>query len=256
MMIHESSNVPDGTYFRTGDAEPTINEDGSITILNGRGSRRGWGQPQVNSTVIHDEDDLVAIHVGYSHKHGGGQFWRYYTTNGATTSQLTWAQLPDEARAQVLAASTTKAPGWAKEPGKLRSQYAKPNTHKATAYKIVRQLDELNAVAGAATEYHRMVGLYDGTAYTIGKRLAERNNGRVTDYGDAIHDGGFYSHPSPEQVKALLAQGNLVPSNCLQHGWTLALVECEISGKIVRYPNGKLCSSYLTPVRVVEILSY
>jgi hypothetical protein len=53
-----------------------------------------------------------------------------------------------------------------------------------------------------------------------------------------------------------LAQGNLVPSGRLEHGMTLALIECEISGKIVHYPNGKLCSSYLTPTRIVETINY
>lgn len=244
MIIHESNNVPDGTYFRTGSAEPDINDDGSITVYDGKGSRRGWGQPQVTSTVVYDEDDLVAIHVGFSHKHGGGQFWRYYTTDGKSTSQLTWAQLPDETRQRVLDAAKTKAPSWAKEPGKLRSQYAKPSTRKMVAYKVVRRLED------------GLVSVYDGTQYAIGKRLAEAVHGYVTDYGDPIHRGGYYSHPSPEQVKALLAQGNLLPSDRLEHGMTLALIECEISGKIVRYPNGKLCSSYLTPTRIVETITY
>lgn len=244
MNIHESNNVPDGTYFRTGDAEPTVNDDGSITCYDGKGSRRGWGQPQVTSTVIYDEDDLVAIHVGFSHKHGGGQFWRYYTTDGKNTSQLTWAQLPDEARQRVLDAAKSKAPSWAKEPGKLRSQYVKPSTRKMTTYKIVRQLED------------GLVSLYDGTTYAIGKRLAEAVHGYVNDFGDSIHRGGYYSHPNPEQVKALLAQGNLVPSGLLEHGVTLALIECEIGGKIVRYPNGKLCSSYLTPTRILETIAY
>lgn len=245
MNIQHSAYCPDDTYFRVGDVEPTTNGDASLTIYDGNGRRRSWGQPGVTSTIVVNECDWCAIHVGFHHKHGGGQFWRYYMAVPGGVQQIAWAQLPDEARQQVLAG---QRPPWAKVPGKLRSQYAKPTTRTQTTYKIVAQDGET------------LRSLYDGTQYVTGKRLAEAVHGTVreTSYGDTVvtHDGGYYSHPSVETVKRLLTQGNLVPNRCLEHGMTLALIECEISGKIVQYPNGKLCSTYLTPLRVVETIQY
>ena len=246
MEIKQSHQVPDNTYFRTGDAEPTIEQDGSITILDGNGKHRGWGSPGVTSTVIYDnEDDFVAVHVGFHHKHGGSQFWRYYTTDGEETRRLTWGQLPDQVRQAVLDAYTDHAPTWANSPGKLRSQRKKPSTRKRTTYKLVRlDLDD-----------GKMVSLYDGrTQYQIGKRLVEAVNydAGEDEWGFVRHGGGYYSHPTPEQVKALYESGNLVPAQCLRDADHLALLECEISGRIAKFPNGKLASTYLKPVRVVE----
>jgi hypothetical protein len=242
MKILTSANVPDSTYFRTGDAEPTINEDGSVTVLDGEGSRRSWGKPGITSTVVHEDCDLVAIHVGFHHKHGGGQFWRYYTTDGTKTRQVTWASLPDSTRQKVLDAYNAKAPGWAKVPGKLRTNYAKPSATKRTSYKLL-------TVDGEALR-----SLYNGEEYTIGKRKAEAvaANAGENDWGDVIHAGGYYSHPTAEQVKALWSAGSLVPADCVHSVKAVALVECEISGRVVKFPNGKLASTYLTPVRIVE----
>ena len=246
MQTQFSSDVPDGTYFRTGDAEPSINEDGSIIILDGNGSSRSWGRPGVTSTVVYDDCDLIAVHIGFHHKHGGGQFWRYYTTDGTTTSETAWAKLPDETRQAILNAATKRAPSWARLPGKLRANYAKPASRKQTSYKLVR-MDE-----------NRLVGLYDGSEYVIGKRLAESVSpkaGEIDWDGDRVHAGGYYSHPSPEQVETMWANGNLVPARCVQPG-RYALIECQISGRIVRFPNGKMASTYLTPVRVLKTIEH
>lgn len=235
MIIHESSNVPDNTYFTTGDTEPEINNDGSLTIYDGKGTyRSSWGAPGVTSTVILDDDDLVAVHVGFHHKHGGGQFWRYYTTDGTETRQIEWRQIPDEARQRILDAAKRFAPSWAKAPGKLRAQYAKPALRTMTSYKLVRL--EANG---------SLRSLYDGsTEYQIGKRLAQR--------AEAGHGGGWYSQPTQAQVMALWNTGALVPDRCVVEGVAYALIECEIGGTIIRYDNGKLSSTYLTPLRVVE----
>lgn len=245
MIIRESNHVPNDTYFRTGDVSPEINDDGSLTIYDGEGTRRSsWGTPGVTSTVILNDCDLVAIHVGFHHKHGGGQFWRYYTTDGKAVRRITWGNLPDEARQKVLDAAGQRAPHWAKSPGKLRSQYQKPSTAKRTTYKLVRKDgDDLRS-------------LYSNEPYTIGKRLSEAvpANAGINDWGDIVHSGGYYSHPSIEQVRNLWQQDALVPSDCYESGDTLALIECEISGRIIKYPNGKLCSTYLTPLRIVETI--
>lgn len=235
MIIHESNNVPDSTYFSTYHVTPDINVDGSLTIYDGKGTyRSSWGAPGVTSTVVLDDDDLVAIHVGFHHKHGGGQFWRYYTTDGETTRQIEWRQIPDEARQRILDAAKRLAPSWAKAPGKLRTQYAKPSLRTQTSYKLVRLESD-----------GRMVSLYDGaTEYRIGKRLAQQ--------AQPGHYGGWYSHPTREQVMRLWERGALVPDRCVVEGAAYAMIECEVAGTIIRYDNNKLSSTYLTPLRVVE----
>ncbi|MCB0073273.1 MAG: hypothetical protein KDE20_17510 [Caldilineaceae bacterium] len=246
MNIQTNTQIPDSTYFTMSDVAPVITDNGDIEITNGEGSRRSWGRPQVTSTVVLDECDIVAIHVGFSHKHRGGQGWHYFTTDGLETTKVTWAQLPDELRRRILDASN-KAPSWAKAPGKLRSQHAKPSTRTQTAYKLVRM------------DGDRMVSIYDGrTEYVIGKRLGEAVNAKIDVWdGMAVtHDGGYYSHPSVEQALDLYNSGNLVPTSRLDMGDKLALIECEISGKIARYPNGKLASTYLKPVAVLRTIVY
>ena len=241
MKIQFSTDIPDGTYFRTGDAEPTINDDGSLTVYDGEGTRRSWGKPGVTSTVVVEDCDLVAVHVGFHHKHGGGQFWRYYTTDGTQTTQVTWASLPDVIRQKVLDAFS-KAPGWAKVPGKLRTSYTKVTDKKRTSYKLV------------SVENNELRSLYSGENYVIGKRMAEAVSPRAgaNDWGDIIHDGGYYSHPTPEQVVALWNNGSLVPASKTEDVAEVALLECEIYGRIVNFPNGKIASTYLTPVRIVD----
>lgn len=246
MHIQTNTQIPDSTYFTMSDVAPVITDNGDIEITNGEGSRRSWGRPQVTSTVVLDECDIVAIHVGFSHKHRGGQGWHYFSTDGLETTKVTWAQLPDELRQRILDASN-KAPSWAKTPGKLRSQHAKPSTRTQTAYKLVRM------------DGDHMVSIYDGrTEYVIGKRLGEAVNAKIDVWdGMAVtHDGGYYSHPSVEQALDLYNSGNLVPTSRLGLGDKLALIECEISGKIARYPNGKLASTYLKPVAVLRTIVY
>lgn len=246
MKIQHNDYTPDSTYFRTGAVEPDIDQaEQTITIYSGDGTRRSWGRPGTTSTIVLDDDDIVAIHVGFHHKHGGGQFWRYYTTDGTTICQITWATLPDQTRERILAAYEAKAPGWAKQPGKLRTEYRKASTLTRTAYKLVRM------------DGGRMVSLYDGeTEYRIGQRLASAVRAQVDHWtGELTHDGGYYSQPTPDQVKALFHAGALVPADCIHPGMALALVECQIGGKVVQYPNGKLCSTYIMPMAVIETLT-
>lgn len=249
LTIQTSNDVPDSTYFRVGSAEPELTvHDGqsTLTIYSGQGRRRGWGQPGVTSTVVLHADDLVAVHVGFHHKHGGGQFWRYYVPSADGWRQVQWASLRDALRAHVLAASR---PVWANVPGKLRADYKAPVIETRIAYKIVRVEDD-----------GRMVSLFDGaTEYTLGKRLAER---AMDD-----HRGGYYSYPSADSVRALFDAGELVPARCYCEDMRVALLEVEISGTILDYGQGydewgepiiggKLASTYLRPVRVLDTWSY
>lgn len=238
MRIHTSNSVPDGTYFRTSDAEPTIENDGSITIYDGEGTRRSsWGAPGVHSTVVLDDDDLCVIHVGFFHKHGGGQFWRYYTTTGNRVNRITWPQLPDELRKRVLAATANKAPRWAKAPGKLRTQYTQRGPNHRTAYKLVQKIGE------------RMYSLFDPEVeYVVGQML--------TDVAKPDHNGGYYAYPEPETVIQLWFSGDLVPDRCYKDEKTMVLLQVELTGRIINYPNGKMAASHLRSIAIVKEWEY
>lgn len=48
VMIDVSSEVPDNAYFRTNDVAPVLN-GATLMLLCGKGMRRKWGSPGVNS---------------------------------------------------------------------------------------------------------------------------------------------------------------------------------------------------------------
>jgi len=126
MIIKETASVPDTTYFRVGDAAPYV-QDGAIYIRNGKGTARSsWGAPGVTSTVVVNTDDLAAIHVGFYHKHGGGQFWRYFRYRDGEIVRERWSGLSDDERLMVLRGWGDRAPSWAKRPGKLRKDRVRP----------------------------------------------------------------------------------------------------------------------------------
>src|SRR5260221_7584299 len=98
-VITNGFESPDGTYFRVHAAEPEleVNDQGEqvLNLVNGTGTRRSsWGAPGVTSTILLQTDTLIAIHVGFHHKHGGGQFYRYYRFHSGLQQweQATWAQ--------------------------------------------------------------------------------------------------------------------------------------------------------------------
>jgi len=131
LIIKWTNEVPDGTYFRTGDAEP-IFDGRTVTCRDGRGTlRSSWGAPGVTSTVVVERPDFVAVHVGFYHKHGGGQFWRYYRPG----KRVMWRSLSEAERLEVLDGWIERAPGWAKCPGKLKKDYLKPGE--------IRKVEEL-----------------------------------------------------------------------------------------------------------------
>lgn len=252
LTIQTSDHVPDSTYFTTSDTEPTLSGD-TLTILNGKGSRRSsWGAPETTSTVVLHDDDLVAVHIGYHHKHRGGQYWRYYRQVDGTWQQVAWLQLDDATRQRVLDAATTKAPRWANVPGKLRSQHKAPTATTRAAYKLVRVHDD-----------GTMRSVYDGeTVYEIGKRLAER--------AVADHQGGYYAYPSEAGLRAALRDSTLWAPSLHRQTMRLALLEVELSGTILEYDAdgawlpvddvygtpAKLAATYLRPVHVVEMFDY
>jgi hypothetical protein len=240
MEIRFSSDVPDSTYFRMGDVEPVI-KDSSLTLYDGSGSRRfSWGQPGVTSTVVVNALDFVAVHVGFHHKHGGGQFWRFYNVNGSV-QQVAWKDLPDETRQVVLDAD---APAWARQPGKLRKDYIKPTPRKFSARKIVRIIED------------QLYSLYDATTYEIGKTRIEQARPN--------HGGGYYVYTG-DDVKDRFLAGQIGAKGTGQY----AILECECWGRREYYDfNGecitraveqgltsdthKIAVTYCKPTSVVE----
>lgn len=226
--IRTTNDIP-GTYFRMSEVAPHFDAD-ALVIFNGEGTRRSWGRPQVSSTVVVDSEDFVAVHVGFHHKHRGGQGWFYFVAG----ERRTWAQLPDDLRTLVLD-NKHKAPYWAKSPGKLRAETRKPSQNLRLAYKLVRLDGE------------KMVSLYDGsTEYAIGKRLAQAARDE--------HRGGYYAYDTAEQVRAAWDNGTLVPASRRPAGGQVALLKVEIYGTIIEY-GSKLAATYLKPVEVVETFS-
>lgn len=232
MRIQIATDIPDSTYFRTGDAEPVINADGSLTVLNGQGTRRSsWGAPGVTSTVIYETETFAAIHVGFHHKHGGGQFWRYYLSDGQQTARVTWASLDDETRLVIRQTAARKAPSWAKEPGQLRSEYKKPAEARREGgeyyYKAV------------AMDGDKLLSIFDGrTEYAIGTTLVQPVR--------KGHGGGFYVYASE-----LAAREADVPSDSMLRRAPRAVIRVRAEGQYTRYDNGKLAFSRVTPLEVV-----
>lgn len=236
MNITSSTNVPDGTYFRTAAAEPVVNADGSLTIFNGQGTRRSsWGAPGVTTTVVYETETFAAVHVGFHHKHGGGQFWRYYIADGATVKGMTWASLDDATRQAILDAAKRKAPSWAKTPGKLRSEYVKPQDAH-------REGGETYFKAVAVADDGRMLSIFDGrTEYRLGETLVEPVR--------KGHGGGFYVYPS----EALATEAEL-PADSMLRRAPRAIIRVRAEGQYTRYDNHKLAFSRVTPLEVVAVL--
>jgi hypothetical protein len=120
---------------------------------------------------------------------------------------------------------------------------APPKGETRTTYKIVR-------LAG----FGLMVSLYDGsTIYAIDKRMTQRvgkHAGSNLGFDAQRHDGGWYSHPSPERCLELQRK-HMLAANDDNERATYVLLECEISGRIVEFDNGKIASTRLTPRRIL-----
>jgi len=235
----ESGKV-DSTYFTATDVEPDIKtrEDGTpfVQFYSGQGSRRSWGRPQCTNYILFDDCDLLVSLTGFSHKHRGGQFYRYFVKIDGRIERRTWTQLTEDEQALVLKAYDENAPSWARTPGKLKSERKAASTETFTAYKIFRYVD---------AEHYQ--SLYDATEWRLGRRNAQA--------AKPEHDGGYYVHESAERIMALWRSGDLVPARCYTAG-EYALVKCECAGNTVHYSSGKIGVTYCRPVELVEMFTY
>lgn len=77
----------DSTYFRTSDVTPEINGD-TLTVIDGRGTRRSWGTPSVDSRVTKLTDTVYKVEVTGWHKWTvspvGGSYYFVNEGNGWT----------------------------------------------------------------------------------------------------------------------------------------------------------------------------
>ena len=240
LIIRNGFNSPDSTYFNTRDAQPELeHSEGEqvLKLVNGTGTRRStWGEPGVTSNVILETEHLVSIHVGFFHKHGGGQFWRHYRFDGTLWQQVRWARLTDEERLLVLDGYTDRAQSWAEVPGKLRTEYRRPMLQTQTTYKLVEVVGD------------RYFSVFDRkTEYVFGKRLAEKALDE--------HSGGYYSYPTDDGIEGRFLGHILFPEECYERPMTLALIECEISGTMITYGH-KIASTYLRPIEELKRIQY
>jgi len=109
-IIHE---VPDCSYFRMSDVSPEL-AGKCLVVFDGKGTRRSRYTPGVTSTVIVNTATFTAIHVGFHHKHRGGQGYFYFVAG----QRKLWNQLSAYRKRQVIA-GLGNAPCWAKTPGKI-----------------------------------------------------------------------------------------------------------------------------------------
>lgn len=77
----------DSTYFRTTDVRPEISGN-TLTIIDGRGTRRSWGSPSVDSRVTRLAPNVVKVDVTGWHKHTvspvGGSYYFVWDGKGWT----------------------------------------------------------------------------------------------------------------------------------------------------------------------------
>jgi len=223
-QIADSGSYYDSTYFTMSDIVPYI-MNGVIKTYNFEGTRRGWGRSQCKSTIVVNENGLVSIHVGFSHKHGGGQGYHHFV-NG---QKRTWAQLTEAQQMVIAEAVSEKAESWWKSAGKLKSERVIPTS--TVAYKIVRMNDD------------ELVSVYDATTrYEIGKKLTQACS--------EGHGGGYYAFESMESMYSSFKNGTTFPEGTDTEG-TFAVIQVECSGKRVDYKNGKSAFTHIKPVAVI-----
>jgi hypothetical protein len=225
-----TKDIPyDDTYFAMSDVTPHFNKNQELVIYSGKGTRRHWGSPQVTSTVLLNQDGFISIHVGFSHKHGGGQGFHHFV-NG---QKRTWAQLTEAQQTAVYKAVKKNKQDWWKSPGVLKSKRVAPAT--VEAYKIVRVVDG------------EMVSVYDpDTKYVIGKKNIQACR--------EDHNGGYYAFINSNDMIASFQKGNVFPSSVALKG-TFAIIKVVCGGKRVDYQSGKSAFTHITPVEFVTAVT-
>lgn len=66
VSIHD---CPDDTYFRSSDVMPYVDEGGVLHLVDGEGTHRRWGTPNVSSYVTWLTREVFSVEVTGWHKH-------------------------------------------------------------------------------------------------------------------------------------------------------------------------------------------
>jgi hypothetical protein len=249
-IIQSSEQIIDDWIGRPA-IEPDLyqNQDGLwLLSLKCQGEHGQFNIPYISSEVIYADAELglVVVLVGYHgvEIHGPkrnrhvdkGQFYRYYQQDSSGDwGRILWRNLSDGWRQLILDAIAEHAPEWAKKPGKLASERKPPvPLGGKTSYKVVRFIEG------------RYYSLYDPKQeYVPGERVKQP--------AKPGHKGGFFSFPTLEDgMQYLSCCTQIIPFHSEVATSQLALLECEIGGKIIDYGH-KMASTYLRPIRVLEI---
>lgn len=252
LQIVQAHDVVNDKWLKRERLEPTLaqNADGLwLLMLRRQGAHSQFEVPYISSEIILAEPELglVVVLVGWHgttpEKYGKrgyflqkGQFYRYYQQMAdGTWGKIEWREIPDMLRLLIIDAVERGAPAWARTPGKLRADYLPPSKPvKLTSYKVVRYIEG------------RYFSLYDPEQeYILGQRVKQPAKPK--------HGGGFFSYPTIEMGTSYLVHcAERVPFHREVATAEVALLECEIGGRIINYGH-KMASTYLRPLRVLEV---
>lgn len=251
LQIVQANDVVTAGWLDRSMLEPKLaqNADGLwVLTVRRQGEHSKFSMPYIGSEIILADPELglVVVLIGYhgsqTEKYGRlgymtqkGQFYRYYRQEATGDwVAVPWRLLNDEVRQLVITTAEEHGPAWARKPGKLQSERKPPTKPVAlTSYKVVRLIDD------------RYYSLYDPTVeYVLGKRMKQPAKPK--------HGGGWFSYPTLEKGTSFLASCvEALPFHVEVVTPMLALLECEIGGRIIDYGH-KFASTYLCPVRVLE----
>lgn len=248
LQIMQASDLMREGWPDRSDVEPTLaqNADGLwVLTVRRQGEHGKFDVPYITSEILLADAEMgfVVVLVAY---HGTetwgrkrdkrvmkGQFYRFYRQQESGDWQrLVWRKLNDELRRFIL---DLEKPTWARQPGKLQAERKPPAKRvEMTSYKVVRVIDG------------RYFSLYNPEQeYILGQRVKQP--------AKPGHGGGFFSYPTVENGQDYLAGcARTMPFHSEVETPALALLECEIGGRIIHYGH-KMASTYLCPVRVLEV---
>jgi len=227
-------------YLNRSDVEPFTQVDPEgvfVLTVHNQGEYGLFEIPYIRTSTMYQSDDLLALCISYHgtetfgpkrNRHvSKGQFWRFYVKTDQGWLRQNWQQLSDVHQASAHAAWFACEMDWLRPPGKMRGDRAKPQKTVYTTYKAVEVREG------------RYYSLYQPTEeYVIGeeKKQAAR----------AGHKGGYFSYPDVGRAQKWAV---MYPERII------AILECEVRGKIIRYANSKWAATYLKPMRELERFS-
>lgn len=110
-------------------------------------------------------------------------------------------------------------------------------------------------VARAVRMAYKIVEARDGTYYSVYEPELEWALGKIRiEASTPDHTGGYYVFADSATALRVLER-NKVFDDAWQRGKRLALLKCEVAGKVHEHDNGKLCVSRVKPVQVVQHLN-